>query len=47
MAKVWKYKNKRTKQYQYAFKLYLGKDPATGRYLQITRRGFDTPKKPN
>lgn len=44
MAKVWKYKNKRTKQYQYAFKLYLGKDPATGRYLQTTRRGFDSSK---
>ncbi|MCI1921931.1 MAG: site-specific integrase [Liquorilactobacillus nagelii] len=44
MAKVWKYKNKRTKQYRYAFKLYLGKDPATGRYLQTTRRGFDSSK---
>lgn len=44
MAKIWKYKNKRTKQYQYAFKLYLGTDPATGKYMQTTRRGFESSK---
>jgi integrase len=44
MAKVWKYKNKRTNKNFYAVKVYLGTDPTTGRYVQTTRRGFKTSK---
>ncbi|MFT8628591.1 Arm DNA-binding domain-containing protein, partial [Oenococcus sicerae] len=42
MAKVWKYKNKRTNENMYAFKVYLGTDPVTGKRKETTRRGFRT-----
>ena len=40
MATFKKYKNKRTGKELYAFKIYLGTDPVTGRRIQTTRRGF-------
>lgn len=42
MATFKKYKNKRTGKERYAFKIYLGTDPVTGRRIQTTRRGFET-----
>lgn len=40
MATYKKYKNKRTGEELYAFKIYLGTDPVTGKRIQTTRRGF-------
>lgn len=44
MAQVFKCKNKRTNKTMYAFKVYLGKDPLTGKRKETTRRGFKTKK---